>query len=102
MTPWRITALILATLAVLTLACKQEPFYKAGSTITAGAAVPIEKVNSQPRDYEGQVVVVEGMVNSVCQGSGCWAIIEVPGSDETIYAKSSNHEVVIPTDSAGS
>ncbi len=93
---------LLLAVALVGAGCSKAPFYHGGKEISLKEATPLEQVKENPRAYVGQRVLVEGTVVGVCKGSGCWALIEAGPSGETIYAKSADHSVGIPTDCEGS
>jgi hypothetical protein len=77
-------------------------FYRAGDPIHAKRTVKIDDVLSDPKSYADQVVMVEGRVKEVCQGMGCWALIEDTKSGSTLYTRSPEEDVVLPTTCTGS
>jgi len=98
----RISIGLIALLALVWSGCSKSPFFRGGEEISLKEATPIEQVKTNPRAFAGQKVLVEGTVVGVCKGSGCWALIEAGPSGETIYAKSADHSVGVPTDCEGS
>ena len=91
-----------AALAVFfTVGCEKDgETLKAGGPITLEEANDIRMINESTDQYDGQMVLVEGTVMGVCQGSGCWALID-DGKGNQIYAKSPDHSVSVPVDCMG-
>lgn len=89
--------------ALLTIACGgKAPFYRAGDPIQTKRATTIDDVLDDPRSFADQVVLVEGRVKEVCQGMGCWALIEDPKSGNTLYTRSPGDVILLPTTCTGS
>ncbi|MBN1827402.1 MAG: DUF4920 domain-containing protein [Candidatus Eisenbacteria bacterium] len=87
--------------ALLSAACEEgTEVLKAGAPITLDRANDIGLINEAPESFDGKMVLVEGTVTGVCQGSGCWALIE-DGKGNQIYAKSPDHSVALPVNCAG-
>jgi hypothetical protein len=70
-----------------------------GAAITLQEPVALAALAADPARFVGQTVRIEGTVNAVCQGMGCWAEVTADGS--TILAKSLDDGVLIPKDCAG-
>lgn len=71
-----------------------------GGDLGEGQAVTIAALNSQPEQYAGNVVKIEGTVASVCKHMGCW--VEVAGAGgEKIMVASEDHDVLLPRNSEG-
>jgi hypothetical protein len=97
---WRI-ACAAALLGLLAAGCGQAPFFKAGDPIGKSKAVSLAELAANPRAYAGERVLVEGVVTGVCKGSGCWALVEESPGGASVYAKSPDHSVGVPTDCEG-
>ena len=85
----------------LLFGCGEKPYYVAGDEVTLNEATALDVIKSTPLAFEGKVVMVEGTVDAVCQGSGCWATIITTASAETLFTKSPDHEVFVPKDCSG-
>jgi len=73
---------------------------RVGAAITTKKATDIAKLAKDPKKYVGRTVRIEGTVNKVCQGAGCW--VEVSSSKgATFLAKSLDESVLLPKDCAG-
>jgi hypothetical protein len=53
----------------------------------------------EPRKYDGQKVVIEGVVRQVCQAEGCWVEIG-PKEGEGGVRVTFDHKFVVPKDAA--
>jgi hypothetical protein len=71
-----------------------------GEKLSLEDVTPVKEILTNPHDYEGKLVRVEGPVKSVCQGMGCWLRID-GGDGLSLLAKSTGDKVLVPTDSAG-
>ncbi len=72
-----------------------------GKAITLKDKTPVSKILSNPTDFEGKPVLVEGKILGVCKEKGCW--IEVAGDKkgQKIKVKVNDGEIVFPKDSKG-
>ncbi len=78
----------------------QKPALKAGSPIDVTEPVSIAQLSTNPAQFVGQTVRLEGTVSKVCKGSGCW--VEVRAADgSSILARSLDHSILVPTDCEG-
>jgi hypothetical protein len=69
----RSNRVLLATLAAVVLAAGSlAADVKYGEGVTLSDATPISRLLSQPAQFEGKVVRVEGVVTEVCSAMGCW------------------------------
>jgi hypothetical protein len=49
--------------------------------------VPVSRVLENPEQYDGKVVLVSGVVDSVCAQKGCWLRVGEPDGKETLLVK---------------
>jgi hypothetical protein len=73
-----------------------------GEPLTGTDTVKISELLSNPDDYLGQVVRVEGLVTGVCEKRGCW--ISVASEDEEfkeIRVKVDDGVIVFPLEAKG-
>lgn len=106
MRAFHLAAVILALTLVVASGCahQKDPSttksQRFGADVTVQEPVAVAALAGDPSRFAGQTVRLEGTVNAVCQGMGCWA--EVAAADEsTFLAKSLDEGVLIPTDCAG-
>jgi hypothetical protein len=93
-----ITALSLIAL-VLSIGSVSALAAQYGEKITVEKATSIEELLANPAPFEGKVVRVEGTIQKSCANSGCW--IYIGDEKNSIYAKSFDHSVLVPTDVVG-
>jgi hypothetical protein len=76
---------------------------KHGNAITPGAEAALAKVLSNPRDYEGKTVTVEGEVRRVCKKMGCWMELATAPDDSAPGCRVffGAHQFFVPKDSDG-
>lgn len=67
--------------------------------LNTGEKIGIGNLTQKPEKYIDKEVVVQGEIVDVCQGSGCWVLIEE--DDDKIIAKSLDHKITFPKDSKG-
>lgn len=75
-----------------------------GAAINAGASrAMLANVLSQPDQYEGKTVLVEGEVRRACSKKGCWMELAESMSAESRGARVTfkDYGFFVPTDSAG-
>ena len=79
-----------------------------GQTITRGApvdagaqAVKLADVLKEPAKYSGRVVVVEGVVERVCQKQGCWMELAPERGARGVRVAMRDHAFFVPFNSAG-
>lgn len=75
----------------------QEKF---GKELTLEDKTEISEIISNPSEYLGKKVLIEGEIVSVCQMAGCW--MEVSNKEgEKIRVKVKDGEIVFPTEAIG-
>lgn len=57
---------------VLTLIAPTDSVVKRGAPVPARAAVTVAEVRAAPDRFGTDTIVIEGMVEKVCQEMGCW------------------------------
>ena len=71
---------------------------KRGEKIGDSPAVPFAHVLKEPARYAGKRVVVEGVVERVCQSEGCWMqIAPEAGADQSVRV-TFDHKFTVPKD----
>lgn len=71
-----------------------------GKELTLKDKTQISDILSNPAEFDGEKVLIEGKVADVCENKGCW--IEVTDSeDNTIKVKVEDGEIVFPTEAEG-
>lgn len=73
---------------------------KFGAPVTVKKALPIAKLEKKPSRYEGKTIRIEGVVQDVCQGAGCWISVGGPNG-ASFLAKSLDESVLVPNDCKG-
>ncbi len=100
----RSKSLILAGIVVAVVAltgCGEHPYYVAGEKVTLEVVTALDAIKNDPFSFAGKTVMVEGIVDRVCQGSGCWATLFTTESGETLFTKSPDHSVIVPKSCSG-
>jgi len=72
-----------------------------GAAIGQSPAVKFADVLSEPKKYEGKPVVVEGVVERVCQKQACWMEIAPEKGARGVRVQFKDHGFFIPFNSAG-
>jgi hypothetical protein len=73
---------------------------KLGKEITLQEKTEISQIISNPDEYLGKKVLIEGEILSVCQMAGCW--MEVSGAEgDKIRVKVKDGEIVFPKEGLG-
>jgi hypothetical protein len=87
-----------ALVLVLALACQAPNTY--GEGVREGDAIPAATLLATPERYDGQTLVVEGVVTEVCPKKGCWMTMHEGGQTMRITFK--DYGFFVPLDCAGS
>ena len=75
---------------------------KRGAPVDAGAPVlKLADVLKEPAKYTGRVVVVEGVVERVCQKQGCWLELAPEKGARGVRVAMRDHAFFVPFNSAG-
>ncbi len=77
---------------------QQENADKFGEGITLNKAVTMPEVLNNPESYDGQEIVVESTIKTVCQARGCW--MEVESGILPMRISFKNDSFFIPKDAA--
>jgi len=72
-----------------------------GDGVNLGEAVAIHTLLSNPDDYLGKTVRVDGVITGVCKKRGCWMQITDPDSGEGVRIKVEDGVIVFPYTSMG-
>jgi len=74
---------------------------KYGKDLTLTKTTKVSEILSNPEQFEGKKVLIEGTVVNVCEKAGCW--IEVAGDKdyESILVKVNDGEIVFPVEAQG-
>ena len=72
-----------------------------GAALGASPAVKFADVLSEPQKYAGKQVVVEGVVERVCQKQACWMEIAPEKGARGVRVEFKDHAFFIPFNSAG-
>ena len=67
----------------------------------AAAAVKLSDVLKEPAKYAGSVVVVEGVVERVCQKQGCWLELAPEKGARGVRVAMRDHAFFVPFNAAG-
>jgi len=73
---------------------------KYGSELSLEEKTAISEIKTNPEEYLGKTVLVEGKIAAVCQNMGCWMEI-VDEEGEKIRVKVKDGEIIFPKDGAG-
>lgn len=74
---------------------------KYGRDIAIQEKTNISEILSDPSDFEGQTVLVEGKINDVCPSAGCWMILESDKEGQEIKIKVKDGDIVFPQEAIG-
>ena len=75
---------------------------KRGAPVDAGApALKLSDVLKDPAKYVGRVVVVEGVVERVCQKQGCWLELAPEKGARGVRVAMKEHAFFVPFNAAG-
>ncbi|MFZ2491636.1 MAG: DUF4920 domain-containing protein [Thermoanaerobaculia bacterium] len=91
-----------AVLLVATAAFASDEIVKRGEPINSGTkAVALADVIAKPADFAKEPVVVEGVVETVCQEKGCWMQISPEAGKSGIRVTFKNYGFFVPKDAKG-
>ncbi len=90
----------LALFVIITFSVNSFAQEKYGKEITLKEKTSISEITSNPDEYLGEKVLVEGEIVSVCQNMGCWMEVKNEEGDK-IRVKVKDGEIVFPKDGAG-
>src|SRR5690606_1931777 len=85
------------SIIISSVSCSQEKY---GSELSIEEKTAISEIKTNPEEYLGKTVLVEGKIAAVCQNMGCWMEI-VDEEGEKIRVKVKDGEIIFPKDGAG-
>lgn len=71
-----------------------------GARVTLKKSVGLHKLVAAPEKFKGRTVRIEGVVQDVCQGAGCWVEVS-DGNGTSFIARSLDESVLLPKDCKG-
>ncbi len=74
---------------------------KYGEEITLKETTKVSEILANPDKYEGQKVLVEGLIVNVCEKRGCWIELASDKPYESIRVKVNDGEIVFPMEAKG-
>ena len=72
-----------------------------GEPLTLTSVTKVSEINSNPQDYLGKRVLIEGLIVDVCAHRGCWLDIASDVPFEKINVKVVDGVIVFPLESKG-
>jgi len=72
-----------------------------GKPIDVKQTTTIKELLTNPDQYLGKDVKVEGEITAVCQNMACWINVKDGSTSETITVKVNDGEIVFPKDGTG-
>ncbi len=91
-------------LAIFMIACSQPGQESAsqsfGAEITMTEPIKLAEVYSNPADYDGQEILLEGKIVEVCQKKGCW--FKMTDGNHELTVKFKDYAFFVPKDAAES
>jgi len=94
-----ILSCVLFAMAATPVAAGETTSY--GGGVTLDQAVEIDTLLSNPNDYVGRKVRVDGVITGVCKKRGCWMQITDPESGDGVRIKVEDGVIVFPYTSMG-
>lgn len=95
----KLLPLLLLLLAATTLVAADV--VKRGAPLSNAKAVPLADVLAAPADYEKTPVLVEGVIENVCEMKGCWMQIAPAAGKAGMRVTFKDYGFFVPTDSKG-
>jgi hypothetical protein len=74
---------------------------KYGKEISLTEKTSISKILSQPEEYIGKTVLVEGEVLDVCSMAGCWMELKSDAENQKVKIKVKDGDIVFPVEAKG-
>jgi len=96
----KIKCLITILLGFILINFKSFAQVKLGKELTLNEKTKISGILSNPTDYIGKKVLVEGEVLAVCKMAGCWMEV-TDDNGEKIRVKVKDGEIVFPEEAIG-
>ncbi len=98
----RTSAIALLCSAILfTVALHGGDTEKLGKALTLKEATPIAELRAHPDQFAGKRVLVEGIIQDVCQKKGCWITVSDGSSSEPLQVKVDDDVIVFPKSGKG-
>jgi hypothetical protein len=72
-----------------------------GDGVTLDEAVAIDVLLTNPNDYVGRKIRVDGVITAVCKKRGCWMQVTDPDSGDGVRIKVEDGVIVFPYESMG-
>jgi len=91
--------IIISSLMLGQPSMKSEKGRLYGAELSKNNVVSIKDALSRPDAYDGQIVIIEGSVSSVCEMKGCWMYV-TDGTNE-IRVNFKDYAFFVPYDSPG-
>lgn len=74
---------------------------KYGKEISLKEKTSISKILSQPEEYVGKTVLVEGEILEVCAMAGCWMDLKSDAENQKVKIKVKDGDIVFPVEAKG-
>lgn len=74
---------------------------KYGKEISLTEKTSISKILSQPEEYVGKTVLVEGEILEVCAMAGCWMELKSDAENQKVKIKVKDGDIVFPVEAKG-
>ncbi len=74
---------------------------KYGKELSLTEKTSISKILSQPEEFIGKTVLVEGEVLDVCSMAGCWMELKSDAENQKIKIKVKDGDIVFPVEAKG-
>lgn len=71
-----------------------------GAPVTVKKSTDVARLAKAPEKFNGRVLRIEGTVQNVCQGAGCWVEVS-DGKGASFIARSLDESVLLPKDCKG-
>ena len=100
-------AWILIILSVILSACGEKATFTNsganffGEQISEEGAIMLNEVSPPSNPSDTTEVVVEAIINEVCQAKGCWMTLTNSSSDESIFVRFKDYAFFVPKDAGG-
>jgi hypothetical protein len=93
-----LTISLVLGISILILASNGKKY---GSDISLKEVTKVSEILASPEKYEGQKVLIEGLVVNVCEKRGCWIEVASDKEYESIRVKVNDGEIVFPMEAKG-
>lgn len=91
--------LVLLFLFVAVTSFSQNDKY--GKEISLKEKTTISKILSQPEEFVGKTVLVEGEILEVCAMAGCWMELKSDAENQKVKIKVKDGDIVFPVEAKG-